>query len=176
MATDLTCGSGGSTGQEVIDRINGLTSLDLRATGRLTAPETVTITDTTTLVLPVADEARTQRGGFEVDITRHALVNASGKAYDSVIVTVGLNVRFPGNEQLDIWVYVNDVAYSAVEFTMQGRGNQKPQSIFWQSDVSLADGDIIDIRGTSPDAGTSYDLVIERTQFRIDADYKDGIA
>jgi len=174
MATDLICGTGGSTGAEVIGRINDLSQLDPRATGRIATPITVTIDDSTHALLPMMDTVVTQRGGFEVDLGTQTLVNNSGAKYNSVIVTIGLNVKFPGTESLDLWVYVNDQQYSASEFTVRGMGDHKPQSIFWQSDVTLQDGDRIDVRGVNANNG-SYDLTIERTQFRIDSDYKDNI-
>ena len=172
MATDLTCGSGGSTGAEVITRINRLSELDPRATGRIATPAIVSINDADVVILPVIDEARTQRSGFEVDVDNNRLVNNTGFDFESVIVTIGINVSFPGSEELDLWVYLNDTPYASSEFSMQGRGNTKPQSVFWQSDVAMAHGDYIDVRGKNSATGT-YDLTIERTQFRIDGDRKD---
>jgi hypothetical protein len=152
-----------------------LSKFDPRATGRLTTPVSVDINDTAPVILPCIDDAKTQRGGFEVDTANYRLINNSGVNYDSVIVTIGLNVRFSGTETLDLWVYVNDTAYAASEFTVQGRGTNKPVAIFWQSDIQLNSGDYLDIRAMNADSG-SFTCVIERTQFRIDADYKDGIA
>jgi hypothetical protein len=88
---------------------------------------------------------------------------------------VGINVRFSGSEQLDIWVYKNGDPYSTSEFTIQGRGTNKPVSAFWQSDISMLNGDYIDIRVQNADTGT-FDCVFERVQFRIDAEIKDTIA
>ena len=175
MATDLICGSGGSTGAEVIQRINELGILDPRATGHLATPVSITIDDTAAIKLPCIDDVVTQRGGFEVDATNHRLVNNSGQAYESVIVSIGLNVRFPGTETMDIWAYVNGTPYASSEFTLRGIGSNKPQSVFWQSDVTLNDGDYIEIWAMNGATGTA-DIDIERVQFRMDADYKDNIA
>jgi hypothetical protein len=175
MATELECGSGGSTGLEVITRINQLSELDPRATGHLLTAVSVDVDDTTPVLLPCVDDAKTQRGGFEVDTTNYRLVNNSGNDYESVIVTIGLNVRFAGTEQLDIWAYKNGQPYSTSEFTIQGRGTNKPVAVFWQSDISLLNGDYIDLRAQNADTGT-FTCVLERVQFRIDADRKDVIA
>jgi len=174
MATQLTCGSSGSTGAEVINRINELSKVNPRATGRLSTPVVVTVDDTTEILLPCIDEARTERGGFVVDTNNYSLTNASGYDYESVLVSIGLNVRFSGTEQLDIWVYLNGQPYTTSEFTIKGEGTNKPVAVFWQSDVALANGDTIDIRAKNAASG-SFDCTIERTQFRIDADYVDII-
>ena len=175
MATDLTCGSGGSTGLEVITRINQLSELDPRATGHLLTAVQVDVNDTTPVILPCIDNVKTQRGGFEVDTTNYRLINNSGHTYDSVIVTIGLNVRFPSTEQLDVWAYLNGAPYATSEFTVKGEGTNKPSAVFWQSDVTLQDGDYIDLRVMNAASG-SFTCTLERVQFRIDADYKDIIA
>jgi len=172
MATGLTCGSGGSTGAEVIDRINELSKLDPRATGHLLTAFVFTVGDTSPELLPCLDDIKTERGGFEVDLTNHRLLNNSGYDLESVIVSIGLNVRFSGNEQLDVWAYKNGQPYSTSEFTIKGEGTNKPSAVFWQSDIALDHGDYIYIRVMNA-AGGSFDCTIERVQFRIDADWKD---
>ena len=175
MATDLICGTGGSTGAEVIQRINELSHLDPRATAHLLTPIAVDLDDTTTEKLPVFDDAKTERAGFEVNLNEYQLVNNSGQDFFSVLVSVGLNVRFPSTEQLDLWVYLNDQPYSTSEFTIRGQGTNKPTAVFWQSDVTLQDGDHIDLRAKNAASG-SVTVTFERVQFRIDADYKENIA
>ena len=175
MATDLTCGSSGSTGAEVTQRINQLSRLDPRATGHLLTAINVDVNDSTTVLLECMDNIKTQRSGFEVDLTGHRLINRSGHDFESVIVTIGLNVRFSGTEQLDVWAYKNGNPYATSEFTIKGEGTNKPSAVFWQSDISLADGDYIDLRVKNAASG-SFTCVLERVQFRIDADFKDVIA
>ena len=175
MATDLTCGSGGSTGAEVIQRINELSELDPRATGHLTTPVSVDLNDTTDVKVPIIDAIVTQRGGFEVNTTNYRLINNSGHTFDSIIVSIGLNVRFSSSEIMDIYVYKNGALYSPSEFTLRGEGDNKPVSVFWQSDITLNDGEYIEVWARNGASG-NVTVQLERTQFRMDADYKDIIA
>ena len=175
MATPLKCGTGGSTGAEIVQRINDLATIDPRATAKLSAPVTVTLDDTTPVKLEIFDTTKTERTGFEVNLSQHRLVNNSGKSYYSAILTIGLNVRFPAQEKLDLWLYVNGVASSTSEFTIRGEGDNKPVAVFWQTDIQFNDGDYLELYGINAATG-SVDVVFEHVHFRVEADYKDTIA
>ena len=169
MATELTCGAGGSTGQEVIDRINALSQVPPRATLRSSKDFLVNLDDTGYTKLEVFDDAVTSRGGFNADNALHRLVNNSGQVFDSVIVSIGLNVRFSGTEIMDVLVYINDAPYSGTEFSLRGEGDNKPISIFWQSDVTINPDDHIEVWAKNGATG-NLSATIERTQFRMEAD------
>jgi len=234
MAT-LTCGEGGSTGQEIVDQINtntgtvegfdqritqnetDIAALDTRvttnetdigshdtristletdsadhenqiaaneaaiaelqapsprATLHLGSPITITIGDSP-VKINVFDTAVTSRGGFTADAANSRLINDTGVTVDSVIVSIGLNVHFNGTEVLDIFAYVNGNPYSNYEFTLRGSGDTKPQAIFWQSDITLNDGDIIEIYAVNGKDASDIDVTFQRTQFRIDAEVQD---
>ena len=228
---DLTCGSGGSTGMEIITQINSnthniedhetritqnttdiasnlaaiqsndsdISTLDSRitsvegdistinntltthenrldklegpaprATVRLANETTVTLTDDSTpIVLPIFDTIVTQRGGFGAVLNDYTLVNINAPDQLSVIMTVGINVRFPGTETLELQLYKNGQPYSSADFYLRGTGDNKPNAFFWQSDITLNAGDTIDLRGRNAATG-SVDITFVRTQFRID--------
>ena len=193
----LTCGPSGSTGQEIIEQINTntddiavnatdianleteVTNLDLRlqsveaptprATMHLVNEVSVTLTDDPTpIVLPIFDAVVTERGDFNADLANYRLIN-NGPDQDSVLVTMGVNVRFSGTETLELIAYVNGSAYNSAAFYLRGMGDNKPISLFWQSDIALASGDYIDLRARNASSG-NVTVTFVRTQFRIDGD------
>ncbi len=200
---DLTCGTGGSTGYEIVTRINentngivgtkddiaenrnnivknegqivALKAYDPRAAMRLNSAVDVDISDDPTpILLPVFDTIITERGGFDANTGMYRLTNNTG--YDiEVTVSIGINIKFSSTEKLDVWVYHNDQPYTNSEFTVRGEGDTKPVAIFWQSVFDMANGDHIDIRGKNSSSGT-YTATFERTHFRIDSTIQDVLA
>ncbi len=195
----LTCGDGGSTGQEIVDQINTNTDQlsshdtkisqletttgdhetrigdveadilvlqgpDPRASLRLDTDTDVNLTDTYAK-LNIFNQARVSRGGFTADEANDRLVNDSGKNIPNVLVSLGLNVLFPGNETMDILVYVNGSPYSNSEFTLRGYGDNKPQAIYWESDMPFNDGDVLEIYAKSNSG--DFTATFHRTHFSV---------
>ena len=217
----LTCGDGGSTGQEIVNQINQNTSdiganivdiathsaqiqshdtkisqletttadhesrisaneadilvlqgPDPRASLRLDTDTDVGLTDTYAK-LSIFNQARVSRGGFTADETNDRLINDSGKDIPDVLVSLGLNVLFPGNETMDILVYVNGNPYSNSEFTLRGYGDNKPQAIYWESDMPFNDGDILEIYAKSNSG--DFTATFHRTHFAVSGIVQDLI-
>ena len=169
--TDLTCGQGGSTGQEIVNRINKLSKLQPRGSMR-TAPITVSIPSaggSPVLVSPNFTEKVTEREGLAVDLAAGTITNNTGNGYSSAILTLGITADFPNNETLHLFAYVNGSPYSANPMAVSGEGNKDGVNMFWQSEFSLAAGDVIDIRAISSDA-TAFNVDITRATFRLDVD------
>jgi hypothetical protein len=175
MATPLTCGENGSTGYEVIARINQLSEPDPRATGGLSAPTDVEVDGNAATVAAIIDEVVTERSGFTVDISNHRLINNSGKNYASVIVSVGINVSFSSDDAFDVWVYKNGTAEASSKFTVRGSADGVPVSAFYQTDIAMENGDYIDIRVKNVGSGT-FTCSFENAQIRIDADEEEAIS
>ena len=197
---DLTCGQGGSTGLEIVTRINENTAAatanadaiallqadvielehgDPRASVRLaTSVPAFTITDDLEPVLmPCFDTIVTEQAGFDAYIdpvdSGGNLTNSTGFSI-KCLVAMGLNVDFPANETLEVYVYINGARYSDNPMVMQGEGSGHPVSVYWESEVELADGDTLDIRGRNGDTG-SYDIAFLRSTFRMDADWSERV-
>ena len=168
--TPLTCGTGGSTGLEIVTRINEVSQLTPRATLRTASTMSQTIDDSAPTKLLIFDGEVTSRNGFKADASTSELIVETGN-YESVIVSIGLNVTFPGSESMQIWAYVNDTPYSPYEFVIRGRGDAKPVMAFWQSDVALSEGDKVSLWAQS--ISGSIDVTFIRSQFRIDADHRE---
>jgi len=194
---DLTCGSGGSTGQEIITQINTNTSdiaaLDVRVTAlegtntgtnpgqndatmsvprvscRTVNNTTITLDDVSFSIIPMFDSVVTERGGFEANLNGYSIGNASAPNQSSVVVSIGLNINFPSNETLELQLFINDQPYSDENFYIRGIGDNIPVAFFWQSELSLAEGDMLDVRGRNATGGT-VDLDIVRTHFRLDGE------
>ena len=138
-----------------------------RATLHTSAPTDQTIGDIP-VKLTVFDEAVTSRGGFSADTTDHRLINDSAVDQTSVIVSIGINVRFSGTEIIDFYAYINGVQYSPSEFSLRGEGTNKPQAIFWQSDLPLNAGDFVEIWAVNGADSSNITVTFERTQFRME--------
>jgi len=124
---------------------------------RLATPATQNINDADWTVLEF-DAITDERGGFICDITSNTITVPSTGLYT---VNHGIDANFPGSEMIELMTYVNDVEYSPHYLILQGRNNQKPVSIFWQSTVSLTAGDVINIRCRNGESG-SFDLDLQR--------------
>ena len=173
---DLTCGQGGSTGAEIVARINELTKLDPRGSMRLAVEVVQQFTDDVEpIVMECFDTVVTERTGLVVDpLVGYSISNNTGHAFASAVVTVGLNIVFPGSESLEVYLYVNGIMYSDNPIVVQGDGNSKPTELFWQSDIALAVGDILDLRGRNEASG-SYNCTFTRSTFRVDCDWKETL-
>ena len=183
---DLTCGAGGSTGSEIIAQINEntarmemltvLAQVDPRGSLRLSTDTTQTITDSAIPdLLECFDTIVTSQNGFIPKLTGNTATITNDSGYNSkAIVSVGLNVDFPANETLEVFLFVNGVVYSDVPLLVQGNGNGKPISMYWESEVVFADGDVLDIRGRNADTGT-YDIKFLRSTLRITASWREMV-
>ena len=195
---DLTCGQGGSTGQEIINRINENTAAaaanvlaldavdvrldelempDPRASLRLasTVPS-FTITDSVDpVVMPCFDTVVTEQGGFDgfTDANGGTITNTNTFGIKA-LVAIGLNVDFSANETLEVYLYVNSAQYSTLPMVIQGEGSGHPVGMYWESEIDLPAGAILDIRGRNGDAG-NYDIAFLRSTLRADADYSERV-
>lgn len=193
----LTCGNEGSTASETVAQINlnednialnegRITAVEATANDnsdrldviegglptprgslRLVASKTQTIDDAVTPVLLTAfDTVVTERNGIVVDEVAHS-ITYSGPDVESAIITIGLNIEFPGAEELETYLYINGNPYSDTPINLQGEGNGKPEIVYWQSDIALATDDVLTVRGRNADAG-SFTLTYLRATFRLD--------
>jgi len=182
---DLTCGQGGSTGSQIIHRINEntqaldilniLAQVDPRGSLRLAVQATQTITDNVDpVLLGCFDTIVTTQNGLEPKLegdNKATIKNTTGSTA-KVILSVGLNVDFPANETLEVFVYVNGVVYSDLPIIVQGLGSDKPISMYWESEIILNADDVVDLRGRNADAG-SYDITYLRSTFRLTASWRE---
>jgi hypothetical protein len=129
---------------------------------RLAAPATQTITDADFTVLEF-DTVTDERGGFVCDPATNSITVPSTGLYT---VNQGIDAIFPGSEMIEVMSFANDVEYSPEYLMLQGRANQKPVSLFWQSTVSLTAGDVINLRCKNGEAG-SFDINLIRMYFAI---------
>jgi len=141
-----------------------------RASMRLATSVTQTVTDDATPIVAEAfDTAVTATSEFTVDPATNSITYI-GPGASSAIVNVGLNVTFPGTEEVEFYAYINNVEYSSQSINAQGRGAGKPVEIYWSSDIALVTNDKIDFRVRNADSG-SFDLQYLRSTFRVDIDY-----
>ena len=133
--------------------------LDILAKGamRLNIPTDQTISDADYIVLEF-DEVTVERGGIACDPAANTITVPSTGLYS---VHIGVDGTFPGAEMLELMVYVNGSAYSPHPLILQGRANQKPVSIFWESTVTLNAGDVLDVRGRNGESG-SFTVNLQR--------------
>jgi hypothetical protein len=137
-----------------------------RGSMRLNASVTQSISDDAIpVLLNCVDTEVTAKGDFTCNTTTKS-ITYTGPGSDAIL-SVGLNVRFPGTEEIELYLYINDVEYSSQAINVQGKGTTKPVEIYWESDVNLVTGDVMDIRGRNADTG-SFDLTFLRTTFRAE--------
>jgi len=128
-----------------------------KAAMRLSAPATQSIDDADFSVLEF-DEVTVQRGGFNADPSTNSITVPSSGLYS---VHIGVDGTFPGSEMLELMVFVDGAAYSPNSLVLQGRANQKPVSLYWESTVDLVAGATIDVRGRNGESG-SFNLNFQR--------------
>jgi hypothetical protein len=139
-----------------------------RGSMRLGTETTQTITDDALPVKATAFDTKvTATQQFEVTPGNYNIRYVGTANIPSAIVSVGLNLEFPGTEEVEIYFYINDSAYSSQPIHAQGRGTGKPVEIYWESDIQLAQNDVMDIRIRNADSG-SFDLTYLRSTFRVD--------
>ena len=129
---------------------------------------TQTITDDALPVLLTCfDSEVTARGDLVPDADGNSVTYVGTEPIESAIISMGLNVEFPGTEELEIYLYINDTMYTDTPVNMQGNGTGNPEIIFWQSDISLQENDVLTLRGRNADLG-SFLLTYLRTTLRVD--------
>jgi len=169
----ITCGQGGSTGTEIVDRINELAKLDPRATLVLADASTLAtqdITDNATKQLLLAyDTITTQQTGFVGDLTAQTVGNNTGHRFESVILTVGLNLEFSGELEFGAFIDGFQIGES---HGLQGRGAGKPVALNWQADYYLDSGSVIDIRARVVGSG-NITVTYKSAHLRIDASWRE---
>ena len=183
---DLTCGQGGSTGAEIVAQINNNTSaldilnvlaqVDPRGSLRLAAETTQTITDSAIPdLLQCFDTIVTSQNGLTpilgLDNTA-SITNLTGQNIKAIL-SIGINVKFPSSETIEVFLYVNDKAYSDLPIVVQGMGTAKPISMYWESEIILNVGDIVDVRGRNADTGT-YDITYVRSTLRLTSSWRES--
>jgi len=184
MAVDnLSCGQGGSTGMEIITRLNSLAILDPMASVRLAGNLTQSIPTGLPIPLNCASDVLTQRTGFvaSVDVKGvPTLQNNSGVDFESVIVSLGLNVEIASQgDELEVYVYMSLDSgaswspYSSDPARIQGAGTGKPVSIYWESDAPLPKGAMLQLWGDNGDGSTDADVTFLRTTFRAVASWRE---
>jgi len=147
---------------------------DQRGSMRLAAAISQTVSDDATPVVAEAfDTAVTQTTHFSCDPNNNS-ITYTGPNVASAIVSIGLNLEFPGSEEVEFYAYINGVEYSAQSINAQGRGTGKPVEIYWSSDIALNTNDTIDIRVRNADTG-SFDLTYLRSTFRVDINNRLGV-
>ncbi len=182
---ELTCGQGGSNGSQIINQINDntealallniLAQVDPRGSLRLAAEATQTITDNSIpVLLGCFDTIVTSQNGLEPTLEgdNKATIKNTTDSTIKAILSIGLNVDFPANETLELYAYVNGVAYSSLPLIVQGNGTDKPISAYWESEVILNADDVVDLRGRNADTG-SYDITYLRSTFRLTASWRE---
>ena len=134
-----------------------------RASMRLGNPTSTTFDDTNWTVLPF-DTVTQTKNGFVCDINNGTITVPRDGIYE---VSSGVDAGFPGTEELNLMVFVNGSPYSSYPMAIQGRSNNKPVALYWESTVSLSAGDVLDIRGQNGDSG-SFTCNILRMIFAVD--------
>jgi hypothetical protein len=124
---------------------------------RLSAPVIQVINDSSFSVLQF-DHVTDERGGIICDPDSNSITVASSGLYT---VNQGIDATFPGAEMVELIAFVNGTEYSPNYLVLQGRANQKPVSLFWQSTVSLSAGDAVTMQARNGESG-SFDLHLFR--------------
>lgn len=140
-----------------------------RGSLRLSTTTTQALTDDATAIkLTCFDEGVTERGDILIDDTE-GTIKYLGSPTSTAILTMGLNVSFPATESLELFLFKNDVVYSTNPLVLTGDGTTDPTETFWQSDIPLAEDDVLDIRGRNGKTG-SFTITYLRATFRLDVD------
>jgi len=176
MATQITCGEGGTTGADWAIRVNELSRLAPKASVRKAVTNTQLILSAEATPLELATDVITQRTGFTASVTDNVptLVNGN-KALESVNISIGLNVSVSSKfDVLALLLYVSTDGVVWTEFSpnpivIQGPGEDSPVSFFWQSDIEMASGQMLQMWGKSM-SGSDFTISMGRSTFKIEAD------
>ena len=137
-----------------------------KASMRLSAPLTQEFIEVEYRVVDAFDAIVLERGGLVATPANNTMtVNATARYK----LRVGLNFEARASEELQIVPYVNGVAYSSNPISIQATGVGKPVEAFWESDINLTAGDVVDIRGRNGDGGT-VDIDFTRSTFALTKD------
>lgn len=112
------------------------------------------------------DQITVQRGGVTADLSDNTVAVPKTGLYE---FSFGIDAEFPINEQLDIMVFINGVAYADTPAGVQGGGAGKPVALAWVSTAVLVAGDIVDLRVQNGDIGPLIPT-IRRLYFAIKED------
>lgn len=173
---NLSCGQGGSTGAEIIQRINELTKLDPSGAMNLTVTKEQTFTDDEEPILITAfDNITIERTGIAVDASvNYSITNNTGHSFDKALIHVGFNIEFPAGESLETYAYINGVRVPNSLFVIQGEGNGKPISAYWSAILAIPQGFAVDIRGRNADGG-SFTCNFLNSVLHLDCDWKETL-
>jgi len=172
---DLICGEGGSNGAEIIARINELTKLDPIASMRLATPISQTFADgAAPELMSCFDVVTNEIQGFLADATAKSLKNGGPHIFNTVEVSIGINLDFPGTEELEIYTYVNDVQYSAQPLSIHGLGTGKAVAGYWESTIILNPEDIVTLKAKNGAAG-ALTVNYKRSTFKITASWRETL-
>lgn len=153
--------------EEIMEYVrDNIPTLD-RGSLRLSTTSTQTITDDAEPVtLNCFNQAVTQQGALIPNQISNNITYI-GDGASTAIVTLGINVEFAGNEELELYLYINETKYSDTPIKVRGAGVGVPTIEFWQSDISLSPNDVLTLRGRNGAVG-SFVLTYLRTTFRVD--------
>lgn len=173
---DLTCGEGGSNGAEIIERINQLTKLDPTAALRLGTAKAQTFADGAAPELMTCfDAVVSEINGFTADAVAGSVTNGSStQIFTDVRLVIGVNAHFATTEELEIYTYINDVQYSTQPLSMNGLGNGKGVSMFWETTLSLNPLDVVTLKAKNGAAG-ALTVNYLRATLKIEADWKETL-
>ena len=130
---------------------------------KLSAPTSLGLNDTTYTVIPY-DEVVLNRGALHANLPS-VVVDKSGY-YE---VKIGIDAAFPGQEELQAMAFINGAAASPNAMAIQGRGANKPVSMYWAVTVQLNAGDSIDVRAKNGDNGdVTLDFI--RSKLTVESD------
>ena len=118
---------------------------------KLSGPTSLPINDTTFTLIPM-DELVVERGSFDVDPAAGTITVTKDGLYE---VKSGVDVAFPGTEELQLMIFVNGNPADPDNMAIQGRGNNRPVSLFWAVTTQLSAGDVVDIRAINGDSGNT---------------------
>jgi hypothetical protein len=111
----------------------------------------------------VFDEVVYDGNGVVVDIATDSIKVSEAGVYT---VQFGIDAAFAGTEELALVAFVNGPQYSSLPAAIQGRSNNKPVSLYWNSIVELQKGDVVDLRAKNADTG-SVTVNIRRIHFAL---------
>ena len=134
-----------------------------RGAMRLATPTDHSFNDASYTVVDM-DTVAQQSGDLSVDISTNSITVNKDGVYK---VSLGVDAGFGGQEELQLMVHIDGVEYSQYPMAIQGRGANKPVSIFWENTVNLSAGDTLDLRGKNGDIG-SFTLHVQRATLALE--------
>ena len=158
---NATTGTAATNVQEAID--DNFLLLFQYSSLRTSVLTSQTFTDVTHDIIDIFDEL-TKESLF---VTGDELLNTQTVNVDGYYeVTIALNVEFPGNEELNVYTYVDGIAYSSNPISLRGQGAGNPTELIWTSLMALSAGNVIDMRGSNGIVG-SFSCQFIRSRFMV---------